>query len=432
MNGQLQPGTILTSQANVPYTVVSLLGAGGQGEVYHVEAAGTSKALKWYFPSNALPQQKAILEQLVEMGKPDDSFLWPEDLVFSPDRKTFGYIMPLRPKKYKGLIDLLKCRVNPSFYVLCRAAYNLAKAYEKLHASGNCYRDINYGNLFFDSATGDVLICDNDNVAPKNMPCLVKGTYGFMAPEIMRGEAKPSRYTDQYSLAVLLFHIFMVSHPLHGRLEANIKCWDIPAQDMLYGTHPVFIFDPNDSSNRPVKGVHDNALIYWAICPQALRDLFIESFTTGLVSPHKRVTENRWMDAIANMMSCICPCPKCGAETFYDEAKAAEGKTHICWNCKSSVPIPSTLAIGKRRVLMLPDAEIRSHQIHGDYDMDTVVGRVVRNPNNPRLMGIRNEEKGNWTYIKTDGTQVPVAPGRSAGIAQGAKIDFGYKIGEFK
>jgi len=432
MNEQLQSGAVLTSQAGIAYNVVSFLGAGGQGEVYHVEAAGTHKALKWYFPQNALPLQKEILVQLIQMGKPDDAFLWPEDLVLAPDGKTFGYIMPLRPQKYKGLVDLLKCRVNPSFYALCRAAYNLAKAYEKLHASGNCYRDINYGNLFFDPDTGDVLICDNDNVAPKNMTCLVKGTYGFMAPEIIRGEAKPSRYTDQYSLAVLLFHIFMVAHPLHGRLEASIKCWDIPAQNLLYGTHPVFIFDPNDSSNRPVKGVHDNALIYWAICPQALRDLFIESFTTGLVSPHKRVTENRWMDVIANMMSCIRRCPKCSAEVFYDEAKAAIRQPHTCWKCKSVVPMPSTLAVGKRRVLLMPDAEVRAHQIYGNYDMDTVAGRVVRNPANPRIMGIRNEGTSSWTYIKPDGTQGAVVPGKSAVIAAGTKIDFGTKIGEFR
>ena len=126
----------------------SLLGAGGQGEVYKVESGGSFHALKWYFPQNALPQEEKILERLIEIWEPDDSFLWPNDLIHAADGKTFGYIMPLRPAKYKGLVDLLKCRVNPSFFALSRTAYNLAKAYEKLHAMGNCYRDINYGNLF--------------------------------------------------------------------------------------------------------------------------------------------------------------------------------------------------------------------------------------------------------------------------------------------
>lgn len=55
MNGQLQPGTVLTSQAQVHYKVLSLLGAGGQGEVYEVEAGSTRMALKWYYPKSAQP-----------------------------------------------------------------------------------------------------------------------------------------------------------------------------------------------------------------------------------------------------------------------------------------------------------------------------------------------------------------------------------------
>lgn len=35
----------------------------------------------------------------------------------------------------------------------------------QLHAQGLCYRDISFGNVFFDHETGEVLICDNDNVA---------------------------------------------------------------------------------------------------------------------------------------------------------------------------------------------------------------------------------------------------------------------------
>jgi hypothetical protein len=53
----------------------------------------------------------------------------------------------------------------------------------------------------------------------------------------------------------------------------------------LYGAEPVFIFDPNDHSNEPVPGLHDNALAFWPIYPQFLRDLFIQSFTAGIRDP---------------------------------------------------------------------------------------------------------------------------------------------------
>ena len=63
--------------------------------------------------------------------------------------------------------------------------------------------------------------------------------------------------------------------------------------------------------------------------------------------------------------------------------------------------------------------------------METVAGEVVQNPNNPRLWGIRNLTKDNWTYIKADGTQIPVMEGRTAAIAKDTKIDFGQMTGEF-
>ena len=66
MDGQLKAGTILTSEAGETYTVKQLLGSGGQGEVYSVEARGVLHALKWYFPKSATKNQKEILE-LVEL-----------------------------------------------------------------------------------------------------------------------------------------------------------------------------------------------------------------------------------------------------------------------------------------------------------------------------------------------------------------------------
>lgn len=46
MEGQLKNGTVLTSESGSKYEVVSLLGAGGQGEVYDVKCGGNHYALK--------------------------------------------------------------------------------------------------------------------------------------------------------------------------------------------------------------------------------------------------------------------------------------------------------------------------------------------------------------------------------------------------
>lgn len=433
MEGQLKIGTELESQLGMKYTVRKLLGAGGQGEVYEVSNGEEHLALKWYYKNTATIQQKNILDNLISKGAPDESFLWPQDLIYSTTGEPFGYIMPLRPQEYRSIVDLMKRKAEPSFYNLCKAAYNLTRGYQMLHKAGYSYRDISFGNVFFNPDTGDVLICDNDNVAPNGgKDGGVYGTPRFMAPEIVVGKAKPSRNTDLFSLAVLLFYMFMLNHPLEGKLEAQIKCMDILAMNKLYGTEPVFIFDPKDKRNRPLRGYQDNALIYWDLYPKELRDLFTKSFTVGLKEPGKRVTENKWLETLANMMSGILICPKCGAETFYDSTKEQLGAAHTCWNCDNVLHIPSKIIINKNTVLIMEDTKLYSHHINNDFDMKTVVGKILIHPNNPSVWGIKNMTKTNWTYIQGDGTQIPVASGKAATIAKNVKIDFGKSTSIFK
>ena len=189
MEGLLKPNSYLVSNSSQRYKIISFLGAGGQGEVYDVECNGKHYALKWYYKHMATKEQKAILENLIAKGAPDATFLWPQDLIFSKMGESFGYIMPLRPKNYKSIVDMMKRRAEASFYTLCRAAYNLTKGYLKLHNKGYSYRDISFGNLFFDPDTGDVLICDNDNVSANGKDdSSVYGTPRFMAPEIVIGK----------------------------------------------------------------------------------------------------------------------------------------------------------------------------------------------------------------------------------------------------
>lgn len=431
MDGQLKCGTILTSESGNKYTVEKLLGSGGQGEVYSVISDHKTYALKWYYKNTATKNQKEILDNLIQSGAPDPSFLWPQDTIFRSYGESFGYIMPLRPKNYKSIVDMMKRKAEPSFSCLCKAAYNLTKGYNALHGKGYSYRDISFGNVFFDPDTGEVLICDNDNVSYNGAKTGIYGTPRFMAPEIVVGKAKPSRNTDLFSLAVLLFYMFMLNHPLEGRREAQIKCMDIHAMNQLYGTDPLFIFDPDNRDNRPLAGYQDNALIFWDLYPQQLKELFTASFTVGLQQPNRRITESKWLETFANLISGIMICPSCGAEVFYDVNKEENGVMHTCWSCQKAVPVPAKLVIGRSTILLMSDTKIYRHHIDGGHDMETAVGEVVQNPSNPNLWGIRNLTKGNWTYIKADGTQIPVEEGRCAAIAKDTKIDFGEMTGEF-
>ncbi|MDD4262231.1 MAG: serine/threonine-protein kinase, partial [Syntrophaceticus schinkii] len=239
----------LNSVSGLEYSIVKKIGEGGQGVVYEVNQGKEAFALKWYFEHMATESQKSIIENLITKREPSKNFLWPKDLVQLGN--TFGYIMPLRPPHYKSIVDMMKRRAEPSFRALCLAGVNLAGGYQELHSMGYSYRDISFGNVFFNPVNGDVLICDNDNVSVNGVDDSgVSGTPRFMAPEIVTGEKKPSTDTDLFSMAVLLFYMFMLNHPLEGKKEANIKCLDINAMNQLYGKSPIFIWDPNDKSNR--------------------------------------------------------------------------------------------------------------------------------------------------------------------------------------
>ena len=68
MEGQLKNGTILISESGNKYEVISLLGAGGQGEVYDVKCGQDHYALKWYCKGSATERRKKILETIIAKG----------------------------------------------------------------------------------------------------------------------------------------------------------------------------------------------------------------------------------------------------------------------------------------------------------------------------------------------------------------------------
>lgn len=102
MSGMLDSGTSLTTDSGTALEVFDLLGSGGQGEVYRVRTPAGDQALKWYYPSCATPEQQAIVRQLVERDFDDDRFLWPREFV-ADHRGGFGYLMDVRPERFKGL-----------------------------------------------------------------------------------------------------------------------------------------------------------------------------------------------------------------------------------------------------------------------------------------------------------------------------------------
>lgn len=175
-------------------TVKKELGRGGQGIVYLVDYNGKDYALKWYivqYPDSFYEN----LERNISKGSPTPSFLWPEALT-ERQNGSFGYLMKVRPSGYEEIGSFMLTKAKfASVDALLEACLQICTGFQQLHLNGYSYQDMNDGNFFINPKTGDVLICDNDNVAPNGINMGIVGKSGYMAPEIVDKVSMPNRFT---------------------------------------------------------------------------------------------------------------------------------------------------------------------------------------------------------------------------------------------
>ena len=280
--------------------VIQKLGEGGQGVVYKVKYNGKELALKWYFGNKLNDPDRFYrnIQNNIKKGAPTSAFLWPLEIT-EYFEESFGYLMELRPPEYKdfSLFLLAKARFS-SISAVVNAALCITNGFRGLHNSGFSYQDLNDGNFFVNPKTGDVLICDNDNVAEYGDALGIAGKCRYMAPEVVVGKKKPDVHTDRFSLAVVLYLLLFLNHPLEGK-KTMCPCLTEELERKFYGTDPVFVWDSNDDTNRPVRGVHVNEIKFWPIYPKFVRDTFEEAFSqeamVGADTQH-RVTEKKWQE----------------------------------------------------------------------------------------------------------------------------------------
>jgi DNA-binding helix-hairpin-helix protein with protein kinase domain len=429
----LAPGRELTAlYSRKPVIVDDLLGGGGQGQVFRVRFDGGLFALKWYHTAY-LPMDPTLRERLeksIEAGPPNNQFWWPFELATAPREPSFGYIMPLREQGFETLLDYRWGRVKSSFPPIILASFHLADSFLRLHSKGLCYKDISFGNVFFQPQSGEIRICDIDNVDVNGRPGAIMGTHGFIAPEVLRGEGAPSTQTDLHSLAVMLFQLLMKADPLDG--QRGVGPFDEAMRLRLYGMDPLFIFDPEDGSNAPIPGEQDSVITAWAVYPQYIRDLFTRAFTVGLRDPlNGRVRESEWREAMAHLYDSLFSCSCCGAVTFYDLQLLRQngGKLNPCWGCGNCPELPPRLRFGTHVVVLANHSRLFCHHLSRQrgYDFENPLGEMVDSPR-----GLRNLSAEKWVLKDLNGSFMEVPPGGVAPLANGTKLFFGSAEGEVR
>lgn len=409
-------------------TVLAEFGSGGQGTVYKVSYNGKEYALKWYHNGVFKGNESAFyknLENNILKGAPTKAFLWPLGIT-EVYNGTFGYIMDIRPDGYEELTNFFvgsrkqKQVSFKSFHAVTAAAINIIQGFRELHNRGYSYQDINNGNFFINPTTGEVLICDNDNVSPYGTNMGIMGKQRWMAPEIVTLESDPDKQSDRFSLAVVLFRLLFINHPLEGAYSTP-PCMTKALEKKYYGTEPIFVYDPVDKRNRPIPGTDCNLKLFWSVYPQYIKDLFIRAFSQDVMHKRKpRVLEKEWLDAFFRLRAEIGTCPICKEETFYQVAAPSK-----CIECKKMIPQVPTLLLKNYQLPLHVGMKLYLWHVDSTLeDIETVVGEVVSNPKYPRLTGIRNTSQTTWIITLPDNTQRPLSPGNVVPLKDGFQFDF--------
>ena len=210
----------------------------------------------------------------------------------------------------------------------------LARAMRRLHAAGLAHSDLSYKNVLLAPTKGQICIIDVDGlVVPDRFPPEVVGTPDFIAPECVATShlpktdpqrALPSIMTDRHALAVMIYTLLLLRHPLRGR---KVHAED-PTQDerLTMGEKALFIEHPTDHSNRanpddakptelPWK---DSERLPYTVTGPYLKTLFDRAFIEGLHDPRRRPTADEWEVALIKTVDLVQPCqnPSCQQQWF--------------------------------------------------------------------------------------------------------------------
>jgi hypothetical protein len=193
------------------------------------------------------------------------------------------------------------------------------------------------------------------------------------------------------------------------------------------------VYDPDDESNRPVNGVHNNVIKLWPLFPEFFRDAFIFSFARGMKDPQIRMTDNAWQKLLVRLRDeWYIGCPSCGRALFLRDSDTAAGLK--CSGCNSSFSSPRRLGIKQGsmqyNIPLFPGKKLYAcHIVKDSDDYRTVSGEVVMNKNNPSLWGIKNLSPETWRIKPPAGDEKQIAPGGAVPIGPGLVVNFAGAAG---
>lgn len=290
--------TVFDPQGN-PRQLAPALAQGGEGVVYPL-ATRPDVLVKCYH-ADVLAKNGMALRQKVEAMIPlktkfaSDQLSWPLLSVFDAQGQWIGYAM----RRIDGV--KLHCLAHALLYKkhfpqlsrtdLVSILLNLIEQVQQLHAQQVMIGDYNLNNFLCDPVTLKVGLIDCDSyqlrVGETHYPCPVG------SPDLTPTEHHGQSYakivrtpqSEAFSLAIILFKCLML-----GRHPYDVVGGEDPVSNLRAGRFPY------GTGNRGIpKGAWYNI---WSHMPHRLKNLFINTFTTGAAQPDQRSTLAEWHSAL--------------------------------------------------------------------------------------------------------------------------------------
>lgn len=428
--------------------ILNIIGKGRQSTVYLVEYNGMKMALKWYDPDKVKSTDKIYenIRRNIKDGEPNNKFLWCKYMT-KVDRETgtFGYFMELKPDSFEYFADIMngyklvhdkgtgRMTKKPvkfsSLNAMVTAVINIVSAFRQLHKVGKSYHALSDGGFFINTDTGAVLMSDCDTIAPYGTDLGIKIRPSYKAPEVLEG-GLPDEDSDMYTLAVVLFKMLFRGDHMEGKKVVMDVCLNEQELARHYGKEAVFVYDPDDDSNRPLRCIHDNVIKFWGEYPEYIKEAFIRSFTVGKKEPEKRVSLDEWQNLFIRLRSEILSCV-CGRSHFVSIIGKQNDKTFKCPKCSMEF---ATIGFSNRtfRKPLYIGCKIFECEINPYADdFLSVAGELVENKLRAGLIGIKNCSGRTWKVKMPDGFFHDVDSGKGFPVWNGLEVDFGRVQAKF-
>lgn len=269
-----------------------------------------------------------------------ENIVWFSDLVVEP---TLGIVMPYVPEH----VHNLGWYTSPTkFRTLARktsvqsgnwldrvlVASRISEVVAYLHENEITLCDLSPRNILIDLMTHMVRFVDCDSfIVPGEQTSITLGTLGYSAPEVLTN-GQPSILGDLHSLAVIIYEILFLRHPLQGPLVNSVD----PDEDNLltFGDKALFIEHPINSANRPT-----NLTIKSSDFGRGLFEIVLRAFVDGLHAPINRPTAREWHEVLATLGEELVPCSN---EQCVGRYSLPTSNNTRCYWCSMPLKLPDT------------------------------------------------------------------------------------------